>query len=180
MDKRQQDSFKHYFYKFQPLFLMISSVVPYSWEGGLGGLGWKVRANCIEGLCNRCRPFPWWLTTFHANITPRATWKYKKAYEYFWKELLLEKLGVLKIKKKKCLITVNFKVLQDLQWDFPRGPVVENPPANAGDTGSISSLGRSHMLRRNEAHAVQLLSPRTYSPGSNKRSHHNEKLVHRS
>ena len=109
MDKRQQDSFKHYFYKFQPLFLMISSVVPYSWEGGLGGLGWKVRANCIEGLCNRCRPFPWWLTTFHANITPRATWKYKKAYEYFWKELLLEKLGVLKIKKKKMFNYCEFQ-----------------------------------------------------------------------
>jgi len=29
--------------------------------------------------------------------------------------------------------------------DFPDGPVVENLPANAGDTGLIPSLGRSHM-----------------------------------
>ena len=29
---------------------------------------------------------------------------------------------------------------------FPDGPVVKNPPANAGDTGSILSPGRSHML----------------------------------
>ena len=30
--------------------------------------------------------------------------------------------------------------------DFPGGPVVKNPPANAGDRGSIPGLGRSHML----------------------------------
>ena len=28
---------------------------------------------------------------------------------------------------------------------FPGGAVVKNPPANAGDTGSIPSPGRSHM-----------------------------------
>ena len=28
---------------------------------------------------------------------------------------------------------------------FTGGPVVKNPPANAGDTGSIAGLGRSHM-----------------------------------
>ena len=30
--------------------------------------------------------------------------------------------------------------------DFPGGAVVKNPPANAGDVGSIPGLGRSHML----------------------------------
>ena len=30
--------------------------------------------------------------------------------------------------------------------DFPGGPVVKNPPANAGDTGLIPGLGRSHKL----------------------------------
>ena len=30
--------------------------------------------------------------------------------------------------------------------DFPGGSVVKNPPADAGDTGSISGPGRSHML----------------------------------
>ena len=29
--------------------------------------------------------------------------------------------------------------------DFPGGPVVENPPANAGDMGLIPAPGRSHM-----------------------------------
>ena len=29
--------------------------------------------------------------------------------------------------------------------DFPGGAVVKNPPANAGDTGSIPDPGRSHV-----------------------------------
>ena len=33
--------------------------------------------------------------------------------------------------------------------DFPGGSVVENPPANAGDTGSSPGPGRSHMLWSN-------------------------------
>ena len=32
---------------------------------------------------------------------------------------------------------------------FRGGAVVENLPANAGDTGSSPGLGRSHMLRSN-------------------------------
>ena len=33
--------------------------------------------------------------------------------------------------------------------DFPGGAVVENPPANAGDTGLFPGPGRSHMPRSN-------------------------------
>ena len=33
--------------------------------------------------------------------------------------------------------------------DFPGGAVVENPPDNTGDTGSIPGPGRSHTLRSN-------------------------------
>ena len=33
--------------------------------------------------------------------------------------------------------------------DFSGGPVVKNLPANAGDTGTIPDLGRSHMLQGN-------------------------------
>ena len=32
---------------------------------------------------------------------------------------------------------------------FPGGTVVKNPPANAGDTGSIPNPGRSHMPQSN-------------------------------
>ena len=48
-------------------------------------------------------------------------------------------------------------------WGFPGGAVVENPPANAGDTGSSPGLGRSHMPRSNWAHEPQLLSLRVWS-----------------
>ena len=54
-------------------------------------------------------------------------------------------------------------------WDksrfegFPGGAVVENLPANAGDTGSSPGLGRSHMPRSNWAHEPQLVSLRVWS-----------------
>ena len=44
-------------------------------------------------------------------------------------------------------------------WDFPGGAMVKNPPASAGDVGSISGLGRSHMPQSNKAREPQLLSP---------------------
>ena len=36
-----------------------------------------------------------------------------------------------------------------LNWRFSGGPVVKNPPCNAGDTGSIPGPGRSHMSWNN-------------------------------
>ena len=75
--------------------------------------------------------------------------------------------------------------------DFPGGAVVKNPPASAGDTGSSSGLGRSHMPQSNYAREPQLLSlrSRTHEPRllkpvhlepmlRNKRSHRSEKPVH--
>ena len=41
--------------------------------------------------------------------------------------------------------------------------MVENLPANAGDTGSSPGLGRSHMPRSSWAHELQLLSLRVWS-----------------
>ena len=49
---------------------------------------------------------------------------------------------------EKCLFRsfAHFKI----GWSgFPGGAVVENLPANAGDTGSNPGLGRSHMPRSN-------------------------------
>ena len=79
------------------------------------------------------------------------------------------------------------------EWNrgFPGGTVVNNLPANAGDTGSSPGLGRSHMPRSNKTRAPQLLSlrPRAREPQllklarlepmlCNKRSHHKEKPIH--
>ena len=47
--------------------------------------------------------------------------------------------------------------------------MVENLPANAGDTGSSPGLGGSHMPRSNWAHEPQLLSLRVWSPCSTAR-----------
>ena len=46
---------------------------------------------------------------------------------------------------------------------FPGGAVVENLPANAGDTGSIPGLGGSHMPRCDWAREPQLLSLHVWS-----------------
>ena len=43
--------------------------------------------------------------------------------------------------------------------DFRGGLVVKNPPATAGDTGSILDPGRSHMPQRIYTHVPQLLGP---------------------
>ena len=56
-----------------------------------------------------------------------------------------------------CVVTRR----NDALWCFPGGAVVENPPANAGDTGFCPGPGRSHMPRSNKARAPQLLSLRS-------------------
>ena len=55
-----------------------------------------------------------------------------------------------------------FYLVKDV-WGFPGGTGVENPPANAGDTGSSPGLGRFHMPRSNWAREPQLLSLRVWS-----------------
>ena len=53
------------------------------------------------------------------------------------------------------------KPIEKESQDFPGGAVVKNPPANAGDTGSIPGPGRSHMPWSKEARVPQLLSLRS-------------------
>ena len=47
-----------------------------------------------------------------------------------------------------CLILIKIlltflSINRNISWDVPVGSVVKNPPANAGDMGSISGSGRS-------------------------------------
>ena len=58
----------------------------------------------------------------------------------------------------KTKIVGVFMFFKKLNEGFPGGAVVENLPANAGDTGSSPGLGRSHMPRSNEVRVPQLLS----------------------
>ena len=73
-------------------------------------------------------------------------------------------------------------------WVFPDGTVVKNPPANAGDTG-VRALVREDPTCRGATKPMhhnywackpQLLKPVRLEPMlHNKRSHRNEKPVHR-
>ena len=59
------------------------------------------------------------------------------------------------------MIKLNFKILMEKEKKpgvFPGSSVVKNPPANTGDTGSVPSPGRSHVLQSPSAHVAQLLS----------------------
>ena len=49
----------------------------------------------------------------------------------------------------KVLHLLQAHIVLKVTEDFPGGAVVKNPPANAGDTGSIPGPGRSHMPRSN-------------------------------
>ena len=70
---------------------------------------------------------------------------------------------------------------------FPGGAVVENPPANAGDMGSIlvredpTCCGATKLVCHNYwARVPQLLKPMRLEPVlHNERSHFNEKPAHR-
>ena len=75
---------------------------------------------------------------------------------------------------------------------FPGGSVIKNPPTNAGDTGSIPDLGRSHMLCGTTKHMWNKYWASTPPTRNgtywklwalepmfcNRRSHHNEKPKH--
>ena len=56
-----------------------------------------------------------------------------------------------------CYETWKLVLLKNIR-DFPGGAVDKNPTANAGYTGSIPGLGRSHLLCSNKVDAPQLLS----------------------
>ena len=57
---------------------------------------------------------------------------------------LIYKFNITLIKIQEGLFLVAIK---KLIGGFPGGAVVENLPADAGDTGSSPGLGRSHMPR---------------------------------
>ena len=65
-------------------------------------------------------------------------------------------------------------------WDFPGGPVVKNPPANAGDIGLIPGLGGSHMPRGNQARGVPTTAahaPRACATATRSPAHHNQRAA---
>ena len=74
-------------------------------------------------------------------------------YPHVWARSLLVNLGHLDESQGKEALRITGRASLG-------GTVVENPLANAGDTGSSPGPGRSHVPRSNEARAPQLLSLR--------------------
>ena len=58
----------------------------------------------------------------------------------------------------------NLIFIKRIQSGFPGGAVVENLPANVGDTGSSPGLGRSRMPRSNWAREPQITEPARLEP----------------
>ena len=87
-----------------------------------------------------------------------ATWRAARRWEEWWRQH--QELWVL-ITGLSFIVCVGYT--KPLGLGFPGGAVVENLPANAGDTGLSPGLGRSHMPRSNWVREPQLLSLRVWS-----------------
>ena len=57
--------------------------------------------------------------------------------------------SVVKIPPKPEPLSTHYSHNSQGRGDFPGGAVVKNPPANAGDMGSIPGPGKSHMPQSN-------------------------------
>ena len=58
-------------------------------------------------------------------------------------------LSIVLLLRAPKIDLIQHYILKAMEQGFPRGEVVENLPANAGDTGSSPGPGRSHMPRSN-------------------------------
>ena len=96
----------------------------------------------------------WDLMNLQSFCTAKETIKKTKRQPSEWEKIFAnestDKGLISKIYKQ--LSQVNIKQTTQSksgQKGFPGGAVVENLPANAGDTGSSPGLGRSHMPQSN-------------------------------
>ena len=93
-----------------------------------------------------------WYTLHGVSARNLSQQKTDKSLFQFEDFTLFKQLGLLSATETKNRFNNDFTCQKHPQrdhmkvtWDIPGGPVVKNLPANAGDTGSISGPGRSHM-----------------------------------
>ena len=93
------------------------------------------------------------VTEAHHTYERRHTGTTSLSPRLFSPHIMTNKISLyslLNFLEKSDLIPVQSHCYKDEgSRGFPGGVVVENPPANAGDTGSIPGPGRSHMPRSN-------------------------------
>ena len=98
----------------------------------------------------------WW--EYGATVILIYCWrKFFKNIQPFWKTvwqstrklITVSAYGPAIVSQAFNKLVENFVHTKTCTQGFPGGAVVENLPANAGDTGSSPGLGRSHMPRSN-------------------------------
>ena len=114
----------------------------------------SIRVFSNESVLHIRWPMYW---SFSFSISPSNEYSELISFRMDWFDLLAVQ-GTLK--SLQINPPVAWSIPNSLKdcGDFPGGPLVKNPPANAGDTGSIPGLGRFHMQQSNQAHSPQLLS----------------------
>ena len=83
----------------------------------------------------------------HLNLTTSILTINSNGLKHSYQQEEIMKLN--RRKKSKTQPSAVYKTHNFKTQDSPAGTVVKNPPANAGDMGSIPGPGRSHMLRSN-------------------------------
>ena len=85
----------------------------------------------------------------HMDLVLWPPFKIKPANDTIYELSPWKEARVVTLKTHGSSSTVPLLMEFKFPRDFPGGLVVKNPPAHAGDTGSISGPGRSHMLQGN-------------------------------
>ena len=101
-----------------------------------------------------------WIKMWYTHNRILFSHKRMKFYHLQQHEWNLRTLCLVKqVRNKKTrMISLMWNLKKKRTWGFSGGSMVKNLPANAGDTGSVLDLGRSHMPRSNWTCAPQLLS----------------------
>ena len=95
--------------------------------------------------------------SFSFSISPSNEYSELISFRMDWFDLLAVQRTLKSLQINPPLTWSIPNSLKDC-GDFPGGPLVKNPPANAGDTGSIPCQGHFHMQWSNRAHSPQLPS----------------------
>ena len=79
----------------------------------------------------------------------KVSWKTNTPAPLPQDEIVLKLILQFSSRNEFKLPTVIIGLKKKVKENFPGGPLVKNPPANAGHIGLVPDPGRSHMLQSN-------------------------------